>query len=184
MLQTLGTKASGILLNFQKKKLSLTLAFAFLQLVSHLPSNPAWHKADTEFCLGFHKGQPGFAALAPPCRSCLATAGGTHKAVANPTKTLGQLSRGKMVASREGAGQHGPLRIAPHPSWVTLPEELHPEMAGRRGGGDRGYQGEPPGLWSTPTAILPGSRGLSALGGSVGTSSSRCFVLVHLGVSR
>lgn len=128
MLQTLGTKASGILLNFQKKKLSLTLAFPFLQLISHLPSNLAWCKSDTELCPGFHKGQPGSVALVPPRQSCLVTDGGTHKAVANPSETSGQLSRGKMVASREGAGQHGPLRIAPHLLWVTLPEELRPGM--------------------------------------------------------
>lgn len=181
MLQTLGTKASGILLNFQKKKLSPMLAFPFLPLLSHLPSNPAWCTAHTEFCPGI-LGRAAW--LCGSTENWLTILGGhlclTYPTcgMANPTETSGQLSRGKMVASKKGAGQHGPLPINPGFNILTPMGDLTQRDvlrgAGRRGGEGRGCQGapEPP--------ILPGSRGLSALGGSVGTRSRRCFVLVHL----
>lgn len=56
----------------------------------------------------------------------------------------------------------------------------HPkrEVSRTRGGEVGMWGGSPPG---SGAPVLPSSRGLSALGGSVGTRSSRCFVLVHLG---
>lgn len=65
------------------------------------------------------------------------------------------------------------LALPPPPHGHSHPKrEVSRTGAGEAGrAGDVG--GEPPGL--------PSSRGVSALGGSVGTRSSQCFVLVHLG---
>lgn len=88
-----------------------------------------------------------------------------------------------MVASKEGPEQHGPLPIVPFFTTLTpqasSPKEGGLQDAGSRGGEGRGcVWGSPPG---SGAPVLPSSRGLSALGGSVGTRSSRRFVLVHLG---
>lgn len=159
------------------------LAFPFLQLVGYLPSNPAWCRLVPSSTPGFWEEQPGFMALVLPHRNWLTRAGGTCRAGPNPTETSGQLGRGKMVASKEGAGQHGPLPIVPGFTILTpratSPKEGGLQDAGRRGGEGRGCRAGAPRALEPP--VLPSSRGLSALGGSVGTRSSRCFVLVHLG---
>lgn len=73
------------------------------------------------------------------------------------------------------------LSLAPPSSLHGRP---HPKReVSRTWGGEVGRAGDvvggAPGALEPP--VLPSSRGLSALGGSVGTRSSRRFVLVHLG---
>lgn len=88
-----------------------------------------------------------------------------------------------MVASKEGAGQHGPLPIVPAFTILT-PRATSPKGGKSPGRGEERWGGQgmcggsPPG---SGAPVVPSSRGLSALGGSVGTRSSQCFVLVHLG---
>lgn len=54
-----------------------------------------------------------------------------------------------MVASKEGAGQHGPLPIVPGFTILT-PRATSPKGGGLQDAGRRGGDvgGEPPGLWS------------------------------------
>lgn len=64
-----------------------------------------------------------------------------------------------MVASKEEAGQHGPLPIAPGFTILTpvgdLTQRDTSRDAGRRGGEGRGCLGEPPGLWSPLSSPAP-----------------------------
>lgn len=67
-----------------------------------------------------------------------------------------------MVASKEGAGQHGPLPIVPGftilTPLATSPQGGGLQDVGRRGGEGRGcVGGEPPGLWSPRPPQLPRS---------------------------
>ena len=88
-----------------------------------------------------------------------------------------------MVASKEAAGQHGPRSMTPGFTILTGHQRPYPKSCARGCGearqGGRGVSGGAPRVPEPP--VLPISRGLSALGGSVGTLSSRRFVLVHLG---
>lgn len=152
------------------------LAFPLLQLVGYFPSNPDWCRLVPSSTPGFWEEQPGFMALVLPHQNWLTRAGGTRRAVGNPTETSGQQG--------ENGGIQGGSRTTWTPSYCPWLPRPHPKReVSRRRGGEVGRAGDAVG--GTPRAleplVVPSSRGLSALGGSVGTRSSRRFVLVHLG---
>jgi len=159
MLQTLGTKASGILLNFQKKNFLQCLLFlspssqaTFLQTLPGArltPSSP-W---------GFRDGQPGFAALVPPRRSWLTAAchwqlllqPGAHGAKQGENGGIQGGSRTTWTPF------HDPWLYHPHRPSATLPKELCPGMRGGEAGRAGGLGGSPPGSGAPRPPHLPRS---------------------------
>lgn len=158
------------------------LAIPLLQLLGYLPSSPAQCRLLPSPTPGFWEEQPGFMALLLPHWNWLTRAGGTRLAVGNPTETSGQQGEngGIQGGSRTTwTPSYCPWLHHPHPTGDLTRRGKSPGCGEKRWGGQGMRWGEPPRALEPP--VLPSSRGLSALGGSVGTRSSRRFVLVHLG---